>query len=162
MRVSSQPCGAAHATAAERLIEDDFGIDHQAALAIVGAGPEPNVIGGVDPIYHVDRLIVAANNLIGHRLGLMDLSRANAQNEIPVRIDPNLVNALETELDSSRIAPGSDFEIVFEVLLVSSKYQIDARIDSAPADSAVEVVGSPDIAAEEVVRPTWHTIESFQ
>src|ERR1035441_10289883 len=87
------------------------------------------MIRGVDPIYHIDRLLLARNNLIGHRLGLMDLDRANLQNEIPVRIDPNLVNALETQLDSSRIAPGADFEIVFEMLLVSSKYQINARIE---------------------------------
>ncbi len=120
------------------------------------------MIRSIDPIRCFHRLLLARNNLIGHWLGLMDLDRANLQNEIPVPIYPNLVNALKIQLDSSRIAPRADFEIVLEVLLVSSKYQIDARIDAAPADAAVEVVGSPDMATEEVVRLTRHTVERLQ
>jgi hypothetical protein len=92
----------------------------------------------------------------------MDPDGARYENQIPLRIDPELVDALEPQLDSLRIASGADFEIVFEMFLVTSKYQIDAGIDAAPADAAVEVVRRPDLATQDIVSFPRHMVESFE
>jgi len=162
LRVPSQSGAGAHAAAAERFIEDDLGIDHQRAVLIICAGSESNVVGGVDPISRVDGLLLACNHLIGHWLGLTDLERAGGQNEIAIRIDAQVVDAVESEVDLSGIVTGVDFEIVFEVVLISSKHQINSRIDGAPTDAAVEIVRCAEIAAEEIVGLAGHAVERFE
>ena len=89
----------------------------------------------------------------------MDLDRARAENEIPVPVYLQVVDTVESNPDSAWIAPRADFKIVFEMFLVPSKHHIYAGIDAAPTDTAVEIIGCPEVATEEIGRFTRHAVE---
>jgi hypothetical protein len=119
-------------------------------------------MGSVYSKGNVNGLLLARDNLVSHWPGLMDPDCAGAEDEVAVLVYPHLVDALKRQLDFSGIAPGADFEIVFEMFPVPSKQHIHARIDTAPAHAPVQVVGRADVATEEVVRFPRHTVESFK
>jgi hypothetical protein len=76
------------------------------------------MIRRIDPVRRIDQPFFAANKLISHWLGLKNLDRAGAQNQIAIAIDSNPVNAFEAKSDSPRVAARADVEIVFKPLLI--------------------------------------------
>jgi len=162
LRIAGEPGDDVLSAASENLVEDDLGIDHQGAAAIVSPDAKTNMAGAVDPIRDIHRLPASGDELPGCGFWLVDGDAAGAQKQAAVGIDTLAADAGERQPDGTRGAARGDREVVFQPLLVRAKDDIDAGIGSAQANAAEQVVGGADIGADQVIRPSRHAIKGLQ
>ncbi len=103
-------------------------INHEGQAVIVRRDFKPHRLRVGQPIAARDFLTNALNILIDQGLGLPNLIRTQAQNQVALWVQGHLVRTSESNGDHGRVHAGTNHKIVFQVLLVAVVDQTDARI----------------------------------
>src|SRR4030095_12853111 len=123
----------------------------------VGLGDaEPDLAGAPDHVAAINGLPRAVGQLlVDDRRVLNQLTSGCGDDQIALRVDPQVVDSVERQPDPAVVGTGIDDEVVFELLLVSVVDYADAGIDVAVFDPRIPSnIGLPmaRIVSDQMVR----------
>ena len=91
-------------------------VDDQRHGFVVGTHLEAHLLFSQKHIASFHCVALALALLVGHRLALANLGAAHRQNQIPGRVDAQLIRSVELQPDLARLGLRPNNEVVFQLL----------------------------------------------
>src|SRR5439155_8626720 len=117
-------------TAAEKREITEYRIDNKNGFGIVWTDSETNGVCRQDSKLSIDFSPDSADLLIDDRFVLEDFTAAGAKNEIPLRVQTDVICPIKCQRDGLWIAAAFYPEVIFKPRLVSVIDKINARVDA--------------------------------